>query len=111
MNFLTLLGSKLYLVLPVLAVIGLYFYQSNKIESLEKQNTNQQKLIKEKEDILEKTIEAYEYSLKIQAELSKVEAITTNEKEKVIAKQKTLIKAVEKRGEIKNENNFTIVEF
>lgn len=58
-------------------------------------------------------IEAYEKTLAIEREIAKEKAVTSEQKEIVVTKYKTLTKTVEKRGEIKadEKSNFTIINF
>ncbi len=91
----------------ILIVFGAYNYYLD--SKLEKTTTE----LNEANANIEKIIEAYEYSLKVQKEISSQEAISIEQKEKVIVKNKVLIKEVQKRGEIKQDenSNFTIVSF
>ena len=58
-------------------------------------------------------IEAYEQTIKVEREIAAEKAVTTEQKEIVVTKYKTLTKTIEKRGEIKQDekSNFTIVTF
>ena len=58
-------------------------------------------------------IEAYEQTIKVEREIAAQKAVTTEQKEVVVTKYKTLTKTIEKRGEIKQDekSNFTIVTF
>ena len=100
-------GIKIALSITlVLSVFGVFKYQSSKIEKLEA-------TIQEKNENFEKAVNAYEFSLKVERESAAQNAITQEQKEVVVTKYKTLIKEVEKRGEIKQDekSNFTIVTF
>jgi len=99
-------GIKIVLAITlVLSVFGVFKYQSSKIEKLEV-------TIQEKNENFERAVNAYEFSLKVERESAAQNAITQEQKEVVVTKYKTLIKEVEKRGEIKqDESNFTIVTF
>lgn len=100
------IGIKIALAITlVLSVVGVFKYQSSKIEKLEA-------TIQEKDENFERAVNAYEFSLKVERESAAQNAITQEQKEVVVTKYKTLIKEVEKRGEIKqDESNFTIVTF
>lgn len=91
----------------VLIPLGVYnYYLDNRLEEtkieLNKANANNQKII-----------EAYEHTLKVEKEIAKEQTVTSEQKEKVVVKYQTLIKEVEKRGEIKQDENgiFTTVSF
>jgi uncharacterized protein (DUF2344 family) len=121
LTFLKTIGLKnIAIILFTLAVVGFYAVQQRAINSLESDLKDSKKTIKEaKEEALKaesnfnQTVEAYEYSLKVQNELAVQKQVTAVEKEKVVAKHQTLIKEVEKRGEIKQDekSDFVIVTF
>ena len=69
--------------------------------------------LKDEKEKFELTVEAYEKTLAIEREIASQKAVTQEQKEVVVTKYKTLIKEVEKRGEIKQDekSNFTIVTF
>lgn len=69
--------------------------------------------LKDEKEKFELTVEAYEKTLAIEREISSQKAITQEQKEVVVTKYKTLVKEVEKRGEIKQDekSSFTIVTF
>lgn len=109
--FSSLSTKALFIVIAILVGIlislGLYnYYLDGKLKvttiELNEANTNNTKII-----------EAYEYTLKVEKEIAKETAVTVEQKEKVVVKYQTLIKEVEKRGEIKQDekSNFTIVSF
>lgn len=95
------------ILIGVLITLGIYSYyldsrlEKTKIE-LNEANVNNEKII-----------EAYEYTLKVEKEISKEQTVASEQKEKVVVKYQTLIKEVEKRGDIKQDENsiFTIVNF
>ena len=91
----------------VLIPLGVYnYYLDNRLEEtkieLNEANVNNQKII-----------EAYEHTLKVEKEIAKEQTVTVEQKEKVVVKYQTLIREVEKRGVVKQDekSNFTIVSF
>jgi hypothetical protein len=120
-TFMKTIGFKnIILGILIIAVVGNYAYQNRQINSLKSNLKKTNATLEEKEQKLNQAnednkniIEAYEKTLAIEREVAKEQSVTTEQKEKVVIKYKTLIKAVEKRGEIKpDENsNFTIVSF
>ena len=95
------------ILIGVLITLGVYsYYLDRRLEEttieLNEANVNNQKII-----------EAYEYTLKVEKEIAKEQIITVEQKEKVVVKYQTLLKEVEKRGDIKQDekSNFTIVSF
>lgn len=120
-TFLKTIGlSNIILGVLIIAALGSFAYQNKKISSQNETITSLNKDIEKKEDKLAQAqndnkniIEAYEKTLAIEREIVKEQTVTTEAKEKVVVKYKTLIKEVEKRGEIiQDENsNFTIVSF
>lgn len=114
LNFFKLTDFKvLGITTLIVIVITVMFYQHHKIKSLdvELSSTSNDLLLSRENNKL--IIDAYEQTLKVEREIAKEQTVTTEAKEKVVVKYKTLIKEVEKRGEIKpDENsNFTIVSF
>ena len=112
--------KNIILAILIIAVVGTYAYQNRQINSLksdlEKTNITleeKQQKLKEANEDNKKIIEAYEKTLAIEREIANEKAVTSEQKEKVVIKYQTLIKEVQKRGEIKpDENsNFTIVSF
>ena len=112
--------KNIILGILIIAVVGTYAYQNRQINSLksdlEKTNiTLEEKAqkLKEANEDNKNIIEAYEKTLAIEREIANEKAVTTEQKEKVVIKYQTLIKEVQKRGEVKpDENsNFTIVSF
>lgn len=112
--------KNIILAALIIAALGSFAYQNKKISSQSETITSL------KEDIEKKTveltqaqndnkniIEAYEKTLAIEREIAKEQSVTTEAKEKVVVKYKTLIKEVQKRGEIKQDenSNFSIVTF
>ena len=95
------------ILIGILIALGVYsYYLDNRLEEtkieLNEANANNQKII-----------EAYEHTLKVEKEIAKEQTVTSEQKEKVVVKYQTLIKEVEKRGEIKQDekSTFTIVSF
>ena len=112
--------KNIILGILIIAVVGTYAYQARQINSLksdlEKTNITleeKQQKLKEANEDNKNIIEAYEKTLAIEREIANEKAVTSEQKEKVVIKYQTLIKEVQKRGEIKpDENsNFTIVSF
>ncbi len=108
---------KIYFFLGFV-LVSLYFYTLNaKLEvELEKTNsklTQTNSKLDEANKNNQLIIQAYEKTLAIEKEIAEQKAVTTEQKEVVVTKYKTLIKEVEKRGEIKQDekSNFTIVTF
>ena len=112
--------SNIILGVLIIAALGSFAYQNKKISSQSETITSL------KEDIEKKTveltqaqndnkniIEAYEKTLAIEREIAKEQSVTTEQKEKVVIKYQTLVKEVQKRGEIKQDenSNFSIVTF
>ena len=120
-TFLKTIGlSNIILGVLIIAALGSFAYQNKKISSQNETITSLNKDIEKKEDKLAQAqndnkniIEAYEKTLAIEREIVKEQTVTTEAKEKVVVKYKTLIKEVEKRGEIKQDenSNFSIVTF
>jgi hypothetical protein len=112
--------KNIILAILIIAVVGNYTYQNRQINSLKNDLEKTNATLEEKEQKLKEAnednkniIEAYEKTLAIEREVSNEKAVTTEQKEKVVIKYQTLVKEVQKRGEIKpDENsNFTIVSF
>lgn len=120
-TFLKTIGlSNIILGVLIIAALGSFAYQNKKISSQNETITSLNKDIEKKEDKLAQAqndnkniIEAYEKTLAIEREIAKEETVTTEQKEKVVIKYQTLIKEVQKRGEIKQDekSDFTIVSF
>lgn len=112
--------KNIILAILIIAVVGTYAYQNRQINSLksdlEKTNTTleeKEQKLKEANEDNKNIIEAYEKTLAIEREVVNEKAVAVEQKEKVVVKYQTLIKEVEKRGEIKQDekSNFTIVSF
>ena len=112
--------KNIILAILIIAVVGTYMYQNRQItylkSDLEKTNITleeKEQKLKEANEDNKNIIEAYEKTLAIEREIVNEKAVTSEQKEKVVIKNQTLIKEVQKRGEIKpDENsNFTIVTF
>lgn len=116
-SFLTALSPRLYLglALVLVAVWGVSYVNGLKSDLADEKLSKE--TYKEKLDEANKNneliIQAYEKTLAIEKEIATQKAITQEQKEVVVTKYKTLIKEVEKRGEIKQDekSNFTIVTF
>ena len=105
--------KNIILAILIIAVVGTYAYQNRQINSLKSDLEEKEQKLKEANEDNKNIIEAYEKTLAIEREVANEKAVTTEQKEKVVIKYQTLIKEVQKRGEIKpDENsNFTIVTF
>lgn len=112
--------KNIILAILIIAVVGNYMYQNRQINSLKSDLEKTNITLEEKEQKLKEAnednkniIEAYEKTLAIEREVANEKVVTSEQKEKVVIKYQTLIKEVQKRGEIKpDENsNFTIVTF
>ena len=112
--------KNIILGILIIAAVGTYAYQNRQINSLKSDLEETNITLEEKEQKLNQAnednkniIEAYEKTLAIEREIANEKAVTTEQKEKVVIKHQTLVKEVQKRGEIKpDENsNFTIVSF
>lgn len=113
-SFLQVIGLKnIFLITLVIAIVGNFMYQKKVEESLEKEITESNIKLNEANENNRLMNEAYELTLKVEKETSVQKAITQEQKEVVVTKYKTLIKEVEKRGEIKQDekSSFTIVTF
>ena len=90
----------------VLSVVGVFKYQSSKIEKLEA-------TIQEKNENFEKAVNAYEFSLKVERESAAQNAITQEQKEVVVRKTNVLKEAIIKRGKINEDSSsdYTVVSF
>ena len=120
-SFYKTIGLKnIILAILIIAVIGTYAYQNRQINSLKSDLEKTNITLEEKEQKLKEAnednkniIEAYEKTLAIEREVANEKAVAVEQKEKVVVKYQTLIKEVEKRGEIKQDekSNFTIVSF
>ena len=112
--------KNIILAILIITVVGTYAYQNRQINSLKSDLEKTNATLEEKEQKLNQAnednkniIEAYEKTLAIEREIANEKVVATEQKEKVVIKYQTLIKEVQKRGEIKpDENsNFTIVSF
>ena len=112
--------KNIILGILIIAVVGTYAYQNRQINSLKSDLAKTNITLEEKEQKLKEAnednkniIEAYEKTLAIEREVANEKAVAVEQKEKVVVKYQTLIKEVEKRGEIKQDekSNFTIVSF
>lgn len=112
--------KNIILALLIISVIGTYAYQNRQINSLKSDLKKTNATLEEKEQKLKEAnednkniIEAYEKTLAIEREVANEKAVTSEQKEKVVIKYQTLIKEVQKRGEIKQDekSDFTIVTF
>ena len=112
--------KNIILTILIIAVVGTYAYQNRQINSLKSDLAKTNITLEEKEQKLKEAnednkniIEAYEKTLAIEREVANEKAVAVEQKEKVVVKYQTLIKEVEKRGEIKQDekSNFTIVSF
>lgn len=112
--------KNIILAILIIAVVGTYAYQNRQINSLKSDLEKTNITLEEKEQKLKEAnednkniIEAYEKTLAIEREVANEKVVTSEQKEKVVIKYQTLIKEVQKRGEIKpDENsNFSIVTF
>ena len=112
--------KNIILAALIIAALGSFAYQNKKISSQNETITSLNKDIEKKEDKLAQAqndnkniIEAYEKTLAIEREIAKEETVTIEQKEKVVIKYQTLVKEVQKRGEIKQDenSNFSIVTF
>ena len=112
--------KNIILGILIIAVVGTYAYQNRQINSLKSDLEETNITLEEKEQKLKEAnednkniIEAYEKTLAIEREIANEKAVTTEQKEKVVIKYQTLIKEVQKRGEIKQDekSDFTIVTF
>ena len=112
--------KNIILAILIIAVVGTYAYQNRQINSLKSDLEETNITLEEKEQKLNQAnednkniIEAYEKTLAIEREVANEKAVTTEQKEKVVIKYQTLVKEVQKRGEIKQDenSNFSIVTF
>lgn len=115
------IGYKNILIALLITVVGVWIsYQVTKYKQMVSELEETKKVIilkdeeiKEKNKNFDLAVEAYEKTLAIERLVTEQKTITSEQKEKVVTKYKTLIKEVEKRGEIKQDekSNFTIVTF
>ena len=112
--------KNIILGILIIAVVRTYAYQNRQItylkSDLEKTNITleeKEQKLKEANEDNKNIIEAYEKTLAIEREVANEKAVTSEQKEKVVIKYQTLIKEVQKRGEIKpdEKSDFTIVTF
>lgn len=108
------MGAKVTAFISVvLLVIGFIKYQDFKIKNLETKNLETKKELEEANKNNKLIHEAYEKTLAIEKEIADQKLQAQEQKEVVVVKYKTLEKELEKRGEIKQDenSNFTIVSF
>jgi CO dehydrogenase/acetyl-CoA synthase delta subunit len=116
-SFITGLNPKVYLVAALLlftvSTAGYINNLQSNLEDKEVELKTTSLKLDEANKNNELIIQAYEKTLAIEKEIATQKAITQEQKEVVVTKYKTLIKEVEKRGEIKQDekSNFTIVTF
>jgi small-conductance mechanosensitive channel len=120
-DFLKAIGLKnIILGIFLIAALTNYAYQNRQIKSLKSNLKKTNATLEKKEQKLKEAnednkniIEAYEKTLAIERQIAKEQSVTTEQKEKVAIKHQTLVKEVQKRGEIKQDenSNFTIVNF
>jgi small-conductance mechanosensitive channel len=120
-DFLKAIGLKnIILGIFLIAALTNYAYQNRQIKSLKSNLKKTNATLEKKEQKLKEAnednkniIEAYEKTLAIERQIAKEQSVTTEQKEKVAIKHQTLVKEVQKRGEIKQDenSNFTIVSF
>lgn len=105
--------KNIIIILISLVIIGVYYYQSKTIDSLSSRFEENSLKLTESINNNKLIIEAYEQTIRLNDAVVKEETITTQAKEKVVIKYQTLVKEVQKRGEIKQDenSNFTIVSF
>lgn len=101
---------KIYFYLAFI-LTAVYFYAQNARLENKLQNTSSK--LSEANNNNKLMHEAYEKTLSIEREIAEQKLQTQEQKEKVVVKNKTLEKEIEKRGEIKQDenSNFTIVSF
>lgn len=107
-------GIKIALAIAlILSIIGLFKFQSWKIEKFEKELQEKELKLKQEKENNKLIHEAYEKTLAIEKEIADQKLQAQEQKEVVVVKYKTLEKELEKRGEIKQDenSNFTIVSF
>lgn len=104
-----LLGKFKYYLVAIFILTTLYFYMTSLKSTIELQK---QKLLQDEVD-KQNIIQGYEATIIVREQIAAEKAIQSEQKEVVVTKYKTLIKEVEKRGVIKNDekSNFTIVSF
>lgn len=105
--------KNIILGILIIAVVGTYAYQNRQINSLKSDLEETNITLDQANEDNKNIIEAYEKTLAIEREVANEKAVASEQKEKVVIKYQTLVKEVQKRGEIKpDENsNFTIVSF
>ena len=105
--------KNIIIILISLLIIGVYYYQSKTIDSLSSKLEEKSLKLNEANSNNKLIIEAYEQTIRLNDAVVKEETVTTAQKEKVVIKYQTLIKEVQKRGEIKQDenSNFSIVTF
>ena len=122
-TLLSLFGGKNLLFISLgLLICGVFAYQTMQIENLqvELQDSKTQTLDTQKKlqiayEDNKKIIDTYSQNIETAVTVAKAEATNVNAKENVVVKYKTLIKEVEKKQEVKQneniDNNFVNVGF
>ena len=105
--------KNIIIILISLLIIGVYYYQSKTIDSLSSKLEEKSLKLNEANSNNQLIIEAYEQTIRLNDAVVKEETVTAEQKEKVVIKYQTLIKEVQKRGEIKQDenSNFSIITF
>ena len=105
--------KNIIIILISLLIIGVYYYQSKTIDSLSSKLEEKSLKLNEANSNNKLIIEAYEQTIRLNDAVVKEQSVATEQKEKVVIKYQTLIKEVQKRGEIKQDenSNFSIVTF
>lgn len=121
LTFIKTIGIKNILIAFLITIVGVWIaYEVTKykamvsqLEQSKKEIIKKDEQIKENEKNFDLAVEAYEKTLAIERLIVEQKTITSEQKEKVVIKYQTLVKEVEKRGEIKQDekSNFTIVTF
>lgn len=114
MALLNTIGIKNILLFTlIVAAITNFVYSNNKITNLDTELTKTSTKLSESINNNKLIIEAYEQTIRINDSIIREQSISTEQKEKVVVKYKTLYKEVQKRGEVKQDENssFTIVTF
>ncbi len=121
LTFIKTIGIKNILIAVLITIVGVWIaYEVTKykamvsqLEQSKKEIIKKDEQIKENEKNFDLAVEAYEKTLAIERLVTEQKTITSEQKEKVVIKYQTLVKEVEKRGEIKQDekSNFTIVTF
>ena len=121
LTFIKIIGIKNILIAVLITIVGVWIafevtkYKAmvSQLEQSKKEIIKKDEQIKENEKNFDLAVEAYEKTLAIERLVTEQKTITSEQKEKVVIKYQTLVKEVEKRGEIKQDekSNFTIVTF